>query len=78
MAEPDAHLTQINILRLIADMLDEIHKGRDMYMVIGTTMKRDVFSINVKGEHGPGAVYATDMAALSDAVEQFLDPVIPF
>lgn len=62
----------LGLLRVIAQCMDYIAKGEDFYLVIGSTMKRDTFALNWKGPGAPGAVYATDLAGLSQAAEDLL------
>jgi hypothetical protein len=68
-----AHLDDVlGILKVIAQVMDYIAKGEDFYLVLGSTMKRDSFMLNWKGQGAPGAVYATDLAGLSTAAEELL------
>lgn len=55
----------MGILTAIADCMDQIADGEDHYMLIGVTRNRDAFTLNWKGAGAPGAVYATDLTALS-------------
>lgn len=62
--------SQFGLLLLIADMMDEIAKGRNMYMVIGSTQNGSAFSVTVKGEDAPAPMYG---AWLGDLGTQALD-----
>jgi len=53
------------ILAVIADCLDHIANGHDMYLVIGTTRLNTSFTLNWKGTDAPGPVYAEDLQGLS-------------
>lgn len=62
----------IGILTVIAQVLDFIAKGEDFYLLVGATRNRDAFTLNWKGEGAPGAVYATDLAGLSEQAQELL------
>jgi len=53
------------LLAVIADCLDHCANDYNMYIVIGTTMKGDSFTLNWKGDDAPGPVYAETMKTLS-------------
>lgn len=55
----------LGLLLLIADVLDHVATGSDMYMIIGTTKDRTAFSFNLKHATGNQPGYGADLEELS-------------
>jgi len=60
------------LLEVIADMLDQIAKGDNCYMVIGSTSSKTAFSVTVNVAGEKDARYGSDLAALSAGAGDWL------
>lgn len=72
LTKEQANAPVFGLLLLIADVLDNIGKGGDYYMIIGSTQKKDAYSFTIKGTDAPGAVYADSLAGLGQQAVDFL------
>lgn len=55
----------LGIFLLLADMLDAIASGRNMYMVVGSTKDGTAYSVSVKGDDAPDTFYGEDLEELN-------------
>jgi len=63
---PLAETKVVSIIAVIAECLDMIAGGEDIYLVIGATPKRDAFTLTVKHNGSPTTLYASSLSALAD------------
>jgi len=63
---------EVYLLTLIAQLLDNIAKGEDMYMIIGATSNKSSFVVTVKHNGTPTSVYGASMPDLSLACQDLL------
>lgn len=70
--EPMSNASYMNLIILVAQMFDEIAKGREMFMIIGATSKRDTYSVTIKDAGVPTSVYATSLEELCTLIADLL------
>jgi len=54
-----------DLVRVLATMLDEIAGGKDEYMIIGATSKRDAFTVTIKENGVPTNFYGDSLDDLA-------------
>jgi hypothetical protein len=64
LTKQDVTSDVVGMLLLVADMMDCIAHGQDMYMIIGCTQRRDAFSVTIKGSAAPAPFYGQDITDL--------------
>jgi len=62
----------IGLVEVVADLLDNIAQGEDMFMIIGATSKKDSFVATVKHDGTPTSVYGISLTDLSTVLESLL------
>jgi len=63
---------ELNMLRVIAELLDMIANGEDIYMVLGATRRKDSFTVTLKHNGIPTILYSATLVGLSDEVATLL------
>lgn len=63
----------VGLLAVIADMFDDIAKGREYYMIVGATSNKSAFSVTVKsGQTIVAQVYGGTLEEISTKVLDLL------
>ena len=65
----------LDLLRLIAEIIDMIAVGDNVYLVLGSTKDRSALTLTIKGDAEVQPVYAGSLLGLSRGVKLLLDDV---
>jgi len=62
-----------SLLYAIAECLDAMCNGENIYITIGATQSRDALRLSINKDGSPTSVYAGSMEGLSKEIEDYLD-----
>jgi len=60
------------LLRLLAEMLDQIAEGEDVYVTIGSTKRKDTFLLTLTWDHETTYMPADSLASMAAGAGSFL------